>query len=59
MLMAMLESSPTSARYNMNICGKIAGVSGVDKIAASVYIIELSDIPYQKISTTTMIEFTA
>ena len=51
MILARLESSPVSATYTMNICGRIEGIDGVDKLSGSVYLIETNDQPYQVIST--------
>jgi hypothetical protein len=34
MILAELESSPTSAKYSINICGKVAGISGVENISS-------------------------
>ena len=34
MIVAGLESSPTSAMYTMNVCGRVEGVDGVEAVSA-------------------------
>ena len=34
MLVAGLESSPTSAMYTMNLCGRVEGVDGVEALSS-------------------------
>jgi hypothetical protein len=32
MILARLESSPTSAKYTMNVCGRVEGVDAVEAV---------------------------
>lgn len=34
MILVRLESSPTSAKYAMNVCGRFEGIDGVDAVSA-------------------------
>jgi len=56
MVLATLESSPTSAKYSMNLCGRFESIGGIEKLPVAVYLIQVNEQPFDKISTTSSFE---
>jgi|LauGreDrversion4_2_1035121.scaffolds.fasta_scaffold117760_4 hypothetical protein len=56
MIIGVMEASPTSAKYSMKVCGRFEGIDGIDKLPISLYMVELNDQSYSKLSTNTSFE---
>lgn len=56
MLIAVLEASPTSSKYAVKVCGRFEAIDGIQTLPVFVYMIELNDQSYTKLSTNASFE---
>lgn len=51
MIIAVLDASPTSAKYAVKVCGRFEAIDGIQTLPVSVYMIELNDQSFSRLST--------